>query len=75
MFNDTCADILSQSALKNNANNIMAIFLNKALYDFRETSELVLTPNRPGVDDEEEYSADDIRARYLSTYKKDEEDS
>lgn len=31
MFNEICADILSQSALKNNANNIMAIFLNKAL--------------------------------------------
>lgn len=73
MFNDTCADILSQSALKNNANNIMAIFLNKALYDFRETSELVLTPNTPGIDEESDYSADDIKARYLSAYKKDED--
>ena len=73
MFNDTCADILSQSALKNNANSIMAIFINKALYDFRETSELVLTPNTPGIDGEAEYSADDIRARYLSAYEKEED--
>lgn len=66
MFNDTCADILSQSALKNNANNIMAIFLNKALYDFRETSELVLTPNAPGFGEEENnITVEEIRKRYL----------
>lgn len=64
MFNEICADILSQSALKNNANNIMAIFLNKALYDFRETSELVLTPNSTALDGENQYSADEIRRRY-----------
>lgn len=64
MFNEICADILSQSALKNNANNIMAIFLNKALYDFRETSELVLTPNSTALDEENQYSADEIRRRY-----------
>lgn len=69
MFNDTCADILSQSALKNNANNIMAIFLNKALYDFRETSELVLTPNSSSLEDEQDYSADEIRARYIIEQK------
>jgi len=63
MFNDTCADILAQSALKNNANNIMAIFLNKALYDFRETSELVLSPRTE--QHEIDYSVDDIKARYL----------
>ena len=64
MFNEICADILSQSALKNNANNIMAIFLNKALYDFRETSELVLTPNSTALDGENQYSVDEIRRRY-----------
>ena len=75
MFNDTCADILSQSALKNNANNIMAIFLNKALYDFRETSELVLTPNSSALEDEKTYSADEIRSRYITEQndKSDEE--
>ena len=63
MFNDMCADILSQSALKNNANNIMAIFLNKALYEMRETSELVITPH---VQEEElRPTADEIRRRYL----------
>ncbi len=64
IFNDMCADILSQSALKNNANNIMAIFLNKALYEMRETSELVVTPNSREFD-AVEYNADDIRKRYI----------
>lgn len=71
MFNDTCADILSQSALKNNANNIMAIFLNKALYDFRESSELIITPHSE-VAEETEYSAEDIRRRYLINESEDE---
>lgn len=74
MFNDTCADILAQSALKNNANNIMAIFLNKALYDFRETSELVLTPSNNGINSEPEYSVDDIKSRYVLTQKDDSEE-
>lgn len=66
MFSEMCADILNQSALKNNANNIMAIFLNKALYEFRETNELVLTPNAGGMNEEVTYSADEIRARYIT---------
>ena len=65
MFNDMCSDILSQSALKNNANNIMAIFLNKALYEMRETSELVVTPNAREFETIE-YSAEDIRSRYMT---------
>lgn len=65
IFNDLCADILSQSALKNNANPVMSIFLSKALYEFRETAELVITPNTPGYDEEPTYSVDDIRKRYL----------
>ena len=63
MFNDMCADILSQSALKNNANNIMAIFLNKALYEMRETSEIVLSPHP--VEEQPDISAEEIRKRYL----------
>ncbi|MDD7279894.1 MAG: hypothetical protein PUH30_10255 [Oscillospiraceae bacterium] len=74
MFNDTCADILAQSALKNNANNIMAIFLNKALYDFRETSELVLTPNNNGAIDDSDYSVDDIKSRYALAQKDNSEE-
>lgn len=64
LVSDMCADILSQSALKNNANNIMAIFLNKALYELRESSELVITPNT-GNEDENAYTAEEIRSRYL----------
>ncbi len=72
-FNDACAEILSLSALKNNANSISAIFLTKALYDFRETSEVVLTPNTPGIDTPE-YSAEEIRSRYIIAEHETEED-
>lgn len=64
MFNDTCADILSQSALKNNANSIVSIFLNKALYEMRESTEIVISPHTE--DTEIDYNADDIKRRYLS---------
>lgn len=63
MFNDYCADILAQSSLKNNANTIMAIFLNKALYDFRDSTEIMITPN---TEPKEEYSVEDIKRRYIS---------
>ena len=72
IFNDICADIISQSALKNNANNIMAIFLNKALYEMRETSELVVTPNAREFNTIE-YNAEDIRRRYMVDYDSSEE--
>lgn len=72
MFNDMCADILNQSALKNNANSIVSIFLNKAMYGFRETNELVITPNTPGYEDEAAYSAEEIRKRYMADIPADE---
>lgn len=65
MFNDLCADVLNQSALDNNANSIVAIFLNKAMYGFRETNELVLTPNTSQLEEEAAYSAEEIRKRYM----------
>ena len=64
MINDMCADILSQSALRNNANSVVSIFLSKALYELKETSELVITPNT-GNEEEAAYSVDEIRSRYL----------
>ena len=64
MVNDMFSDILNQSALNNNANTIMSIFLNKALYGLRDSNELIITPNSK-IDDEPEYNADDIRRRYL----------
>lgn len=64
MFNDLCADILNQSALDNNANSIVAIFLNKAVYGFRETSELVVTPNNV-IDETTTLTVEDIKKRYL----------
>ena len=69
-FSDTCSDILSQSGLNNNCNSIVSIFLNKALYGLRETSEILLSPNT--ISDEPEYNAEEIKARYLtSTYEED----
>ena len=65
MFGETCADILSQSALKNNANSIVSIFLTKALYGFKETNELIVTPNSGQIEDEAGYTVDEIRERYL----------
>lgn len=64
MFSDTCSDILTQSALNNNCNSITAIFTNKALYGLRETSEIILSPKPK--EDENDYNADEIRARYLT---------
>ena len=66
MFSDLCAEIVSQLALRNDINTIFSIFLCKAKYGFRETSEVVVTPNKGDlIDDEPEYSPDEIRARYL----------
>ena len=61
---DMCADILSQSALKNNANSIVSIFLSKALYEMRETSELIVKPGSD-MNPENEYSAEEIANRYM----------
>lgn len=72
MFNELCADILGQSALKNNANGIVTIFLSKALYDFSDKSELVITPNTRGIEEEVTYSAEDIRKRYISNTSDDD---
>lgn len=65
MFSDTCADVLTQSALKNNANSIVSIFLSKAMYGLRETDELIITPNKGDRDDDEApVDAEAIKARY-----------
>lgn len=64
MFSDLCSDILSQSALKGNSNPVFSIFASKALYGWKETSELVISPAQ--MDDEPDYNAEDIRKRYLT---------
>ena len=70
MFNDTCADILGQSALKNNANGIVTMFLSKALYDFTDKTEVIITPRTYIQEEEKTYSADEIRARYITEQNK-----
>ena len=47
MFRDTCADILSESALANNCNSIYAIFYQKAVHGFRESVEIVAKVDNP----------------------------
>jgi len=64
MFNDLCADVLGQSALRNNANSIFSIFISKALYGLRDSTEIVVTPQN-NFASESEYSADEIRRRYI----------
>ena len=56
---DKLADILAENALKNNVNNITAIFLLKALYGYRDTTSLELLPNSPN----REMSLDEIAMR------------
>lgn len=65
MFSDTCADVLTQSALKNNANSIVSIFLSKSMYGLRETDELIITPNKGEIDEEEPVDVEAIKARYM----------
>ena len=71
MMSDTFADVLNQSALKNDCNAVVSIFLSKALYGYRETSELVVTPNERMAYDNEPLSQAEIRARY--EYNNDDE--
>ncbi|MGI5849444.1 MAG: hypothetical protein ACOX8Q_05200 [Christensenellales bacterium] len=46
-FRDLCSDVLAQASLQNNANSIVSIFLQKALYNMRESVELVVSPPNP----------------------------
>lgn len=45
---DAFSDLLSEAALRNNCNNITAIFLQKALYNLRESVEIVARKDECG---------------------------
>lgn len=62
MFADMCAETLHQSALKNNANTIMAIFLSKANYDMKEENRLVISQDVP-LTSASNFNEDQIRER------------
>ena len=62
MCNDLFADILNQSALKNNANTMSAIFLSKALYDMRDINELIISPGNE--ERQQDINVDEINERY-----------
>jgi len=47
LFRDTCSDILSESALTNNCNAIAAIFIQKSIYQLRESVEIVAKVDNP----------------------------
>ena len=49
-FHDLLADILSENALKGNANNITAIFVLKALYGYKDTQTFELVQGTPFTD-------------------------
>ena len=70
MVHDKLADILAENALKNNVNNITAIFLLKSLYGYRDTTSLELLPNSPNND----MSLDEIAMRAGLLSDKDHED-
>lgn len=58
---DTFSDILSESALKNNCNSIVSIFLQKAVYGLRESVEVVAR-NEPTQGEYPSY--EEIAAKY-----------
>lgn len=47
MCRDTFSDILAESALRNNCNGIVSIFLQKAVYGLRESVEIVAKTETP----------------------------
>ena len=75
MFNDLCTDVLSQSALRNNANSIFSMFMCKALYGLRDTTEVIVTPRTDDFASESEYSVDEIRRRYVIDAPDDSDES
>lgn len=75
MFNDLCADVISQSALRNNANSVFSIFISKALYGLRDSTEVIVTPRTGDLAGESEYSVDEIRRRYIVDSSDDSDES
>ena len=47
MCRDSFSDILAEASLRNDCNNITAIFLQKSLYGLRETVEIVAKTEEP----------------------------
>lgn len=60
---DLLADILSENALKGNANNITSIFLLKSLYGMRETENIAIEVSQT-YEDEYDNRSDDFKKRY-----------
>lgn len=58
---DTFSDILAESALRNNCNSIVSIFLQKAVYGLREAVELIAKTEEPLGDT---VTAEDLARRY-----------
>ena len=58
---DTFSDILAESALRNNCNSIVSIFLQKATYGLRETVEVIAKTEEPLGDT---VTAEVLAARY-----------
>ena len=68
---DSFSDILADASLKNDCNNITAIFLQKALYGLRETVEIVAKSENPV---EEEINPEVLAERIAGSVVDDMED-
>lgn len=47
LFRDSCSDMLAEASLRNDCNGVVSIFLQKALYNLRETVEIVAKTDEP----------------------------
>lgn len=63
IFSEMVAEVLHESALANNANSILSIFLSKAIYDISDTAKIELV-NGKADDEGNEIDLDEIRERY-----------
>lgn len=70
MCRDAFSDILGESALRNNCNSIVSIFLQKAVYGLRESVEIVAKTETPLGDQVDQAS---LEARILGSVVVDDE--
>jgi hypothetical protein len=63
MFAELCLDVLNQSALRNNSNAIVSIFLAKSMYGLQDKSEIVLS-SQQYEPEAASYSESELMARY-----------
>ena len=63
-MHDIIANTLADNALKGNVNNIVSIFLFKAMYGFREADSIDVNINQTDFDETDEFSMEQMRKKY-----------